>query len=365
MTDLYTAQLDVSKSKKSRSGIVIWLGVLTALVAAMILVGGLTRLTDSGLSITEWKPVTGVVPPLSESAWEAELEKYRQIPEYQLQNRGMSLEAFKVIYWWEWGHRFLGRLIGVAFLIPFLAFLALGRVTGPLAWRLGAIFLLGGLQAAVGWWMVSSGLVDRLDVSQYRLATHLGLAFVILAALFWTLLETAPPRLTPQNPAPVRIVAGVIALAAFVQIISGAFVAGIDAGRVYTTWPLMEGGLMPSHMRDGVESWVMAFEDRGFAQFNHRMGAYALLALVSVSWLTLRRSSLGRARAWLDILAAVTWGQAALGVATVLSAAALPLGAAHQAGAILVFLSALGFAHDSRGGFGANRFSGAASSRST
>ncbi|MBA4802074.1 MAG: COX15/CtaA family protein [Euryhalocaulis sp.] len=365
MTDIYSAQLDLKPRRNSSTAIVVWLGVLCALVVAMILIGGLTRLTDSGLSITEWKPVTGAVPPLSDAAWQAELEKYRQIPEYQLQNHGMSMAEFKAIYWWEWGHRFLGRLIGLAFAVPFLIFLVMRRISWPLARRLLAILLLGGLQGAVGWWMVSSGLVDRLDVSQYRLATHLGLALVILAALFWTILECAPPRLTPKGePAAIRVSTALVVLI-FVQIISGAFVAGLDAGMIYNTWPSMDGGFMPAHLQAGDFVWKDIFEDRGVTQFNHRIGAYLVLLGVTAAWLFVRGGAYGRARVWLNTLMAVAWLQAALGVATLLSVTALPLGVAHQTGAVLLLMSALGFAHDSRGGFGAKRFSGSESERST
>lgn len=365
MTDIYSAELDQAPARRSARPIIIWLGALCVLVAGMILLGGLTRLTDSGLSITEWKPVTGIIPPLGHDAWQAELEKYRQIPEYQIQNHGMSLAAFKAIYWWEWGHRFLGRLIGFAFAIPFVGFLVTGRISGPLARRLGAILLLGALQGTVGWWMVTSGLVDRIDVSQYRLATHLGLAFIIFAALFWTLLEVAPPRLTPASETPARRLSTALAILVFVQIIAGAFVAGLDAGMIYNTWPSMDGGVLPEHLRQGIESWRQAFEDRGFVQFNHRIGAYLVLITVSLGWLLTRKGAYGRARVWLNTVVIIAWAQAALGVATLLSVNTPPLSAAHQAGAILLFMAALGFAHDSRGGFGAKRFSGSESERST
>lgn len=349
---------------KRQPGVAIWLGFLCLMVVAMILVGGLTRLTDSGLSITEWKPVTGAIPPLTHEAWQAELEKYRQIPEYQLINRGMSLGEFQAIYWWEWGHRFLGRAIGVAFAIPFLVFLFTGRIGRKLAWRLGVIFLLGGLQGAVGWWMVASGLTERVDVSQYRLAAHLSLALVILVALFWTLLDMLPVRRVRAGSAAIWG-AGAILAAVFLQIVSGAFVAGMDAGMLHNTWPLMDGGFRPEILRQGEAGLADGLENRSVAQFNHRLGAYLLLAMITASWLALRGQLQGRARLWLNALVLMVWAQGVLGVATLLSVAALPLGVTHQAGAVALLLLVTGLLHDSLGGgVGAKGLSGATSMRS-
>lgn len=365
LTESSAAALHTGRSEPRRQpGVAIWLGVLCLMVVAMILVGGLTRLTDSGLSITEWKPVTGAIPPLTEQAWEAELEKYRQIPEYQLINRGMSMGEFQTIYWWEWGHRFLGRAIGFVFAIPFLFFLFTGRIGRSLGWRLGVIFVLGGLQGAVGWWMVSSGLTERVDVSQYRLAAHLSLALVILVALFWILLDMLPARRMRAGGG--LMWGGALLLGAvFLQIVSGAFVAGMDAGMLHNTWPLMDGGFRPEILRDGEASLTDGFEDRSVAQFNHRIGAYALLAFITAAWIWLRSRARGRAVLWLNALTVMAWAQAALGVATLLSVAALPLGVAHQAGAVLLLLFATGLFHDSLGGgVGANGLSGATSSRS-
>jgi len=365
MTDIYSAEYDEARPQgRLQTGVAVWLGVMCLLVTLMILVGGLTRLTDSGLSITEWKPVTGAIPPITETQWEAELEKYRQIPEYQIQNRGMSLDEFKVIYWWEWGHRFLGRLLGVAFAIPLAIFLLQKKISAPLGQRLFAIFLLGGLQGAIGWWMVSSGLTERLDVSHYRLAVHLGLAFIILAALFWTLLEVAPPTLTPAaEPGAMRLAAFLPPLL-FLQIVSGAFVAGLDAGMIYNTWPAMDGGVLPASVREGFPTFAAFFEDRGAVQFLHRTGAYVMLALITLAWSLGRKGVYGRARVFMHAMLALGWIQVALGIVTLLSVTALPLGAAHQFTAVLLFLATLGFAHDSRGGMGAKRFSGSESSRS-
>ncbi len=364
-TDSSAADLTPERpATKRQPGVAIWLGVLCALVVAMILVGGLTRLTDSGLSITEWKPVTGAIPPLTHEAWEEELEKYRQIPEYQLINRGMSLGEFQAIYWWEWGHRFLGRAIGFVFAIPFVFFLFTGRIGRSLGWRLGVIFILGGLQGAVGWWMVSSGLTERVDVSQYRLAAHLSLALVILVALFWILLDMLPVRRLHAGSAALWG-EGILLAAVFLQIVSGAFVAGMDAGMVHNTWPLMDGGFRPEILRGGGASLADGLEDRSVAQFNHRIGAYLLLALITAGWLLLRGKIAERARLWLNALAVMAWAQGALGVATLLSVAALPLGIAHQAGAVALLLLATGLLHDSLGGgVGAKGLSGATSDRS-
>mgnify|MGYP000498302599 CR=1 FL=1 len=322
--------------------VALWLALLTAMVAAMVLVGGLTRLTDSGLSITEWAPVTGAVPPLSDAAWQSEFEKYQQIPEYQFQNAGMSLGQFKQIYWWEWSHRFLGRTLGVVFLIPFLVFLVQRRISRPLAWRLGGLFVLGGIQGAIGWWMVASGLSDRLDVSQYRLAVHLGMAFLILALLFWTTLDVWPDN-RPSEAAPgVGAAAGVLAAAVFVQILLGAFVAGLDAWLIHNTWPLMDGGLAPhiEAMRP-----AMVFEDRSVVQFNHRMGGYAVVAAATALAVGAWRMTGGAARRRLGLTLGLAWVQVVLGIATLLTVGDIHAGATHQAGAVALFLSALSLAH--------------------
>jgi cytochrome c oxidase assembly protein subunit 15 len=254
-----------------------WLYAVAALLFAMVLVGGATRLTESGLSIVEWKPVTGTLPPLSQAEWQAEFEKYKTIPQYQQVNRGMSLDEFKTIYWWEWTHRFLGRLIGAAFLVPFLFFLWRGWIEPGLRGRLWTIFALGTLQGAAGWWMVVSGLAERTSVSPYRLAFHLTLAGVIFAGLIWTAQKLAA---RPQSGAPTAIRAGALALLVLVlvQIYLGALVAGLDAGLIYNTWPLMDGELLPDFsdllLLDPL--WRNFFENVLTVQFDHRMMAYLL-----------------------------------------------------------------------------------------
>jgi cytochrome c oxidase assembly protein subunit 15 len=256
----------------------LWLYAVAALVLAMVLVGGATRLTESGLSITEWKPVMGVVPPLSQNAWQAEFEKYQAIPQYREMNRGMTLDAFKTIYWWEWTHRLIGRVIGVAFLLPFLWFLWRGWVGPGLRGRLWFIFGLGALQGAVGWWMVASGLADRIEVSQYRLATHLVLACVIYVALIWTAQRLGE---RPAAPLPSRIRATAFGLLILVlaQIYLGALVAGLRAGYIYNTWPLIDGALVPDAARLFLDkpAWRNVFENTLTVQFDHRMVAYAIV----------------------------------------------------------------------------------------
>jgi cytochrome c oxidase assembly protein subunit 15 len=324
------------------AGVRLWLAAVAALVFLLVSVGGATRLTGSGLSITEWQPIVGVVPPLTEEAWQEAFAKYRQTPQYDRVNRGMSLDAFKFIFWWEWGHRFLGRLVGVVFLVPFLYFFAVGRIRGRLAARLCGIFALGALQGAVGWYMVRSGLADRVDVSQYRLALHLGLAFLILGALIWTALslgggerERAPS--TEAAGAGTGVAFLIVALL-FVQIVLGALVAGLKAGLAHNTWPLMDGRLVPSGL--GVmEPWYLnLFENALTVQFNHRMAAYLLVAVVLWHMVGLLRGSDDpRARRSGVVLFAAMLAQAALGIWTLLAHVPLALGLAHQAGAAAVF----------------------------
>jgi cytochrome c oxidase assembly protein subunit 15 len=321
--------------------VAIWLFLVAALVFLMVVVGGATRLTDSGLSITEWKPVTGAVPPLTEADWQAEFAKYRKIPEYQQVNRGMSLDEFKVIYWWEWGHRQLGRLIGVAFAVPFFAFLATKRVPERLVGRCWLLLGLGSLQAYIGWWMVSSGLSQRVDVAPERLTTHLGLALVIFCLLVWTGLSAwkGPDRTRSPNRWPVAAW-GLLALV-FVQVLLGGLVAGNDAGYVYNDWPLMNGQVLPPVNWDrGV---IHAFlHDHALVQFNHRIGAYVLLIAATAFALASARAPVSDGhKATAGLLAALVWAQAALGVITLVQVVPLSLGVLHQAGAVVVLAAAV------------------------
>ena len=321
----------------------LWLFAVAAMVAAIVLVGGATRLTESGLSITEWQPVMGALPPLSEAQWLTEFHRYQQIPQYHELNSGMSLDAFKTIFWWEWTHRLLGRLIGVVFLVPLLWFLWRGWIEPELRARLWLIFGLGALQGAVGWWMVASGLVHRVEVSQYRLATHLVLACVIYIAILWTALRLGEePRETP--PARIRVVAVGLLILVLGQIYLGALVAGLRAGYVYNTWPLIDGRLFPntSQLFLAKPLWRNFFENALTVQFDHRMLAYAIW--LGAAWHaidTLRTARRGAAwRGALTLFVAVTL-QAVLGIATLLWVVPLPLALSHQATAIAVLTVAV------------------------
>lgn len=334
-------QNEGAASPQASRRIAAWLLVMCALVAAMVIVGGATRLTDSGLSITEWRPVTGAVPPMSEAAWLAEFEKYKTIPEYEQVNYGMSLDQFKTIYWWEWGHRFLGRIIGIAFFAPFVFFVATRQARGALAFKLFGLFLLGGMQGALGWYMVQSGLADRVDVSQYRLAAHLSLAVFLFALMFWLALDLWPSQKIAVSR---RLQVGALALSigVFAQMILGAFVAGLRAGRTFNTWPLMDGKFFPDGYFTGAPGLNDMFETIAAVQFNHRIGAYLVAAGALWFWFAARNSSIeSRARL---VLAAVGF-QVVLGVWTVLAATPIALGLAHQAGALGVLAVALYAAH--------------------
>lgn len=331
---------------RSRRAVALWLFVMCGLVFAMVMVGGLTRLTDSGLSITEWKPVTGALPPLNAGDWAAAFEKYRQIPEYRLINDGMSLAEFKRIYWWEWGHRLLGRLIGLAFLVPFIWFLVTRRIGRALAPKLAGLFVLGGLQGVLGWYMVMSGLVHRVDVSQYRLAAHLGLAVALYGALFWVALDLwraggAARQWSELGP---ELGAGwALAGLIYLQIILGAFVAGLDAGLAYNSWPLMDGAVVPGQLFGQAPWWLNFFENPKTVQFVHRSMAYLVVAAVLAHWWRVRGRAVGASAA---LLAAAVLAQAALGIWTLLAAVPIVLGAAHQAGALVVLTAALYHVHE-------------------
>lgn len=329
----------VSSSRAIRA----WLFAVAALIALMVLIGGATRLTESGLSITEWKPVTGALPPLSQTAWEQAFEAYRLIPQYRTLNAGMTLSEFKAIFWWEWSHRLLGRVIGMVYLLPFLFFLWRGGIAAELKRRLWLIFGLGALQGAVGWWMVASGLSERTEVSQYRLATHLVLALLIFAAIVWTLRRLGE-REPLGAPARLKIVSAVLVVLTFVQLYLGALVAGLRAGLVYNTWPEIDGALIPASERLWFEQpwWRNLFENALTVQFEHRMTAYALLALAIFHAVDAVRSRAGSAavRGALWLAAAVTL-QATLGILTLLNQVPIGLALSHQAVAIVVLTLAV------------------------
>lgn len=342
-----------ARNRGARRGIRLWLVALFLLVMAMIVVGGLTRLTDSGLAITEWRPLSGALPPMSDAAWQAEFARYREIPEYQLQNKGMALADFKAIYWWEWGHRQLGRVIGLVWAAGFAGFLLARRI--PRGWT-GRLLLpgaLGGLQGAIGWWMVSSGLGGRaLDVASYRLAVHLGLAFVILGLIAWyafLLGRTEADLIRARRVAErglflrTRILLGLC----FVQILLGALVAGIDAGRGFPTWPLMNGSFFPADAFyvPGRPAWAAFLENAGLVQFIHRMTGYGVFAFGFLLWLHGRRSVHGTTRGAAHGVLAMLMGQMALGIVTVLSAAEAPVAITHQIGAVILWVLILRLQH--------------------
>lgn len=329
--------------KDARRAIRIWLSALGVLVVLMIVVGGLTRLTDSGLSITEWQPISGALPPMSAEAWEAEFEKYRQLPEYQLQNEGMTLAEFRTIYWWEWGHRQLGRVTGLVWAAGFLFFLAARRI--PVGWtgRLLLPGVLGGVQGAIGWWMVSSGLSgDALDVASYRLAVHLGLAFVILGIIAWQVMllgrsEVGILQARRMREVPLLSAATGLMHLAFLQILLGALVAGIDAGRTFNDWPGMAGQFFPPAAFDLEPAWRNFMENAGLVQFMHRIAGYLLLALGIAFWLRARRSGNRATRGAFAAVLAMLVLQLLLGIVTVLYVAPLELAILHQLGAVLLF----------------------------
>ena len=331
----------------ARGGVRLWLMLLFALVVIMIAVGGLTRLTDSGLSITEWAPLSGAVPPLNAADWQAEFERYQQIPEYQLQNQGMSLAEFKAIYWWEWGHRQLGRVMGLVWAIGFVGFLVTRSIPSGWTGRLLLLGALGGLQGAIGWWMVSSGLMGTmLDVASYRLAIHLGLAFVILGFLAWFVFKLArseaellQARRTKEHR--LQTLSSILLAVVFVQILLGALVAGIDAGRNYTDWPLMAGGVLPPDLFALDPWWRNFFEDDGLVQFVHRVWGYGLAVFALVVWRRSRVSGNTQTRFAFNALLAMLAVQMLLGIVTVMNSSPWPMAILHQFGAVALWVLVL------------------------
>lgn len=334
----------IDRARGARGPIRAWLMVLFAMVAMMILVGGLTRLTDSGLSITEWNLVTGAMPPLSEAAWLAEFEKYQQIPEFQLQNHQMTLAEFKAIYWWEWGHRQLGRVIGLVWAVGFGWFLLRRQI--PTGWmpRLLGLGALGGLQGAIGWWMVSSGLEgSMLDVASYRLAIHLGLAFAIFGLIAWYVLllgrsESDLMQARRAREAKLFSMATGVMHFAFLQILLGALVAGIDAGRSYVDWPLMSGQVLPPDMFEISPVWRNFFENAGLVQFMHRVSGYLLLIFAFIVWRRGQKSGTQTTRGAFTAMLVALVAQAVLGIVTLMHVSPLHLAILHQLGAIVAWV---------------------------
>ncbi len=326
-----------------RRAVRVWLYAVAAMMVLTLLVGGATRLTESGLSITEWKPVLGVLPPLTDADWQAEFQKYRAIPQYTQLNKGMSLDAFKTIYWWEWSHRFLARSIGAVFLLPFVFFLWRGWIEPPLRARLWMIFGGGALLGAVGWWMVASGLTERTSVSQYRLAFHLTLACTIYAAIVWTSQQIFP-RVPVLAPPRIRAIALLIAMMTLMQIYLGALVAGLDAGLSFNTWPLIDGAVVPDSSRLWFETpwWRNLFENHLTVQFQHRMLAYAIFAVALLHALDAARLPAGdRTRRYSAIIAALVTMQAVVGIGTLMMQVPIFMALAHQAMAVLVLTVAV------------------------
>jgi heme a synthase len=308
--------------------VALWLLACCAMIFAMVVIGGITRLTESGLSITRWQPIAGVLPPLDEAQWQAEFDRYREIPQYSAIHASMTLGEFKRIYFWEYLHRLWGRLIGVVFAVPFLVFLIRGQLARTLAPRLAVIFVLGGLQGVLGWYMVKSGLADRIEVSQYRLAAHLLAAVLLYAAILWTALDLLRPRRGGID----RGVA-LATVMVLLTMLAGAFVAGLRAGYIYNTFPLMGGALVPGEYGALVPWWRNWFENATAAQFDHRLLAELTWLLVALLWLREPRP--------LAALFAFASLQAGLGIATLLLVVPLPVAVLHQAGALALLTAAL------------------------
>ena len=343
-----TARSQLAASPSHRA-IIVWLGVCCALVFAMVVVGGITRLTHSGLSITEWDPIVGAVPPLSASDWNDAFAKYQRTPEFRKVNPDMTQHEFRRIFWWEYFHRLLGRAIGIVFLVPYLWFVVRSRIPRGYAWPLAGIFALGALQAVVGWLMVASGLVSDPHVSQFRLAAHLGLALAIFAAMLWTALSLALPANANPRDARVRHARqgafGIVALV-FAMALLGALVAGTHAGFAYNTFPSMNGYVVPPEIMLLAPWWKNFFWNIATVQFDHRVGGWVLTFAIPILWWRLRASEIPRrARRGATALVAMLALQLALGVATLVNVVPLPLAALHQAGAVIVFALAVNVAH--------------------
>jgi len=316
-----------------------WLILIGLMVYAMILIGGATRLTDSGLSITEWEPIKGALPPFGEAAWLAEFEKYKQTAEFQQQNYNMSLSEFQYIYWWEWGHRLFGRLIGLVAIAGFVWFAAKRWMSRRWLVRIAVLIALGGLQGFIGWWMVASGIgeTDRLDVAPYRLMTHFGLALLIIAMTAWYWLDLGE-RARVGASQRLRVVALAILILTSIQMLSGALVAGLDAGRTYTDWPLMAGELIPGHYVDEQLGLRSLFEGRAATQFNHRFFAYTLWAMAIVGAVLARGTAVSKA---FMLVAGLISAQAVWGIITLVNAAPLPVALVHQGLGVVVLLGAV------------------------
>lgn len=341
-----------SNLQQNNRQLAIWLFVVCGLIFCMIILGGATRLTESGLSMVNWNPIMGIVPPIGEEEWQATFEKYQQFPEYQKINkhRGMDLEGFKSIFYFEYGHRVLGRLIGLAFLLPFLYFLVKGRIHRKLTLRFTIMFVLGGLQGVLGWYMVKSGLVNVPSVSQYRLTAHLGAAMAIYMFIFWTALNLYKPQLA-NTAVPIRLRRKSIAVTSVIviMILSGGFVAGTDAGFVFNTFPLMNGHFVPPFIYPKEPFYINMFEDLATVQFNHRIIAYVLCLMIPALWFMSRRYSLSpRSKTILNLFVVMLIIQVGLGISTLLLVVPVSLGVMHQGGALILLSLALMVNHELR-----------------
>lgn len=336
----------------ARRQIALWLFVCAAMVFATLVVGGVTRLTRSGLSIVEWQPLVGTLPPLSQQDWLEVFGKYQQTPEFRQVNHDMTLDEFKFIFWWEYFHRLLGRTIGLVFLLPFLYFLLRRRIERSLVPKLIGIFLLGGLQGAMGWYMVKSGLVDDPRVSQYRLTAHLSLAFLIFIAMMWValgLIEERSRYFANQGWRRLQRFGFWLFVLACYMVVTGGFVAGIHAGKAYNTFPLMNGHVVPPEILM-LDPWYFNFfSNMATVQFDHRLGAWLLALLAPWFWFRLRRFPVrGRAQAVAGLMLLVLAGQISLGILTLLNAVPVALGAAHQGGAMVLMATLLWLNHELR-----------------
>jgi cytochrome c oxidase assembly protein subunit 15 len=337
----HPVQSDLDRIDANRRLVRRWLGVVLFVLFALVLVGGATRLTESGLSITEWKPIHGAIPPLTAEEWQEEFALYQRIPQYEQINKGMTIDEFKTIFWWEWAHRLLARGIGLVFALPLAVFWLTGRIERRIRWPLVGLLALGGFQGFIGWWMVSSGLADRVSVSQYRLATHLTIACLIFAGSVWIMRGLSPHSRDRAPTGRSRRMAAIIACMAIFQIYLGALVAGLDAGLTYNTWPLMDDALVPGGLFVQQPWWINLFENPKTVQFVHRIGAYVLFALVLMHMIASLRAAPETTHARRSVLLfGLVSLQALIGIVTLVWQVPLSWALAHQGGALVV----LGFA---------------------
>jgi len=341
--------------------IAIWLLVCCATIFAMIILGGVTRLTGSGLSMVQWEPIMGILPPLNQSEWDETFRLYQQFPEYKLKNFAMSLDDFKSIFWFEYGHRLLGRSIGIIFLLPFLFFLVKGKIDRVLTPKLIAMFVLGGLQGLMGWYMVKSGLVNDPHVSQYRLTAHLALAVIIYAYMFWVALDLLVPTVADTLDNESRKLGRfsiIISIMIFITVLSGGFVAGTRAGFAFNTFPLMDGRLIPAGLLELSPLWRNFFENIVTVQFDHRLMATILFLIIPTFWwLAIKSRPEPQLRTAVHLLLAALALQLTLGISTLLLVVPVALAAAHQAGAVLLLTASLYVSHQLRGRLAAEHHS--------